>query len=98
MREGELREREREKQRERKEGVDRLTSWSLPLPSLLPSTMQRALAALTTLDGERAHRGPAPSHTSGLPRHSVAGERKKKRRGLSVIKEIPFSPSHINHL
>ncbi len=62
-------------------GVERLTSCSSPPLSLLPSTRQRGQAALTTFSGEPAHRGPFPSDTHGLPRHSGAGERKTREDG-----------------
>lgn len=72
--------------------MERLTSCFSPPLSLLPLLMQRA--ALTTISGERAHRGPSLSDTSGLPRHSGAGERKaggrEGGRECVITKEIPL--------
>lgn len=61
-------------------GLERLTSCSSPPLSLLPSLLQRGLAALMIFSGEPAHRGPSPSDTRGLPRHSGAGQREKGGR------------------
>lgn len=68
--------------------MERLTSCFSPPLSLLPLLMQRA--ALMTISGERAHRGPSLSDTSGLPRHSGAGERKAGGRECVITKEIPL--------
>lgn len=90
---------------EGRRGVHRLTSCSLPPPSLFHSQMQRGSAALMTFSEEPAHRGPSPSDTRGLPRHSGAGvgEREREggergreggREGVSVCvitKEIPLN-------
>lgn len=61
--------------REGGRGVHRLTSCSSPLPSLLPSPMQRGSAVLMTFSGEPAHHGPSPLDARRLPRHSGSGEK-----------------------
>lgn len=78
--------------------MHRLTSCSSPLPSLLPSPMQRGSAVLMTFSGEPAHHGPSPSDARGLPRHSGSGEKIEEGGGqegvcvLSPRRSLNFLP------
>lgn len=94
--------REREGGNLGRRGTERLTSYSSSPLSLLPSQMPRGLASLTTVSGEPAHRGPSPSDTHGLPRHSGAGEKRRREGGSEggkegggcvcvITKEIPLN-------